>query len=102
MSNTKALITGTEQHENSIICTGVVGLVSPAARTTYLHNYHLVYICFMLIWQFSTWLHVQDEHTKWFHSAKLSNNKQSTQRENLDSTLRSYPFVTPSTGYMYM
>ena len=54
------LITGTEQHKNanywyrtsntklSIICTGVVGLVPPAARTI---NYHLV--CFALLWQFS-------------------------------------------------
>ena len=38
------LITGTEQHKNTIICTGVVGLASPAARPI---NYHLV--CFALI-----------------------------------------------------
>ena len=38
---------GTEQHE--IICTGVVALASPVAKTI---NYHLV--CFALIWQFST------------------------------------------------
>ena len=55
-----SLITGTEQHENanywyrttqkhSVICTGVVALESPAARTI---NYHL--LCFTLIWQFST------------------------------------------------
>ena len=53
------LITGTEQHEHtnywyrttqkySVICTDVVVLASPAARTI---NYHLV--CFALIWQFS-------------------------------------------------
>ena len=34
--------------KQSVICTGVVALASPAARTI---NYHLV--CFMLIWQFS-------------------------------------------------
>ena len=46
---TEQLIIGTEQHENSVICTGVVALASPAARTI---NYHLV--CFTLIRQFST------------------------------------------------
>ena len=69
------LITGIEQHENgnywyrttqkhSIICTGVVALASPAARTI---NYHLV--CFLLIWQFSTddvGLY-RSNYPEWFH-----------------------------------
>ena len=34
-NNMKTLITGTEQHRNTaLICTGVVGLGSPAASTT--------------------------------------------------------------------
>ena len=39
----------TWKQKQSVICTGVVALASPAARTI---NYHLV--CFALIWQFST------------------------------------------------
>ena len=66
------LITGTEQHENanywyrttgkhSVICTGVVALASPAARTI---NYHLV--CFVLIWQFRMYAY-RSNYTEWFH-----------------------------------
>ena len=35
----KTLIIGSEQHKSSVICTGVVVLASPAART---NNYHLL------------------------------------------------------------
>ena len=42
------LIIGTEQQKHSLICTSVVVLLSPAAKTI---NYRLA--CFELIWQFS-------------------------------------------------
>ena len=74
--NFKCLITGTAQHEDinywyrttqkhSAICTGVVGLASPAGRTI---NYHLAY--FALIWQLNTL-------NRFIHSynVELSNNK---------------------------
>ena len=38
----KTVFTGTEQRENSIICTGVVVLVSPAASTIRLPLSYLV------------------------------------------------------------
>ena len=73
----KTLIIGmyrTTHKNNSVIYTGVVGLASPAARTI---NYHL-----------TTLLN--------YHTINLP-----TRRQNLDSTLKcSYPFVTPSIGYM--
>ena len=47
----KTLIIGTEQHKNTgVICTGVVALASPAARTI---NYRPL-VCFALVWQFIT------------------------------------------------
>ena len=81
----KTLITGMVQHKNNVICTGVVGLASPAARTI---NYNWAY--FMLMNTLNDFI------------ATMLNYQTITWKENLDSTLkRSYPFVTPSISYTW-
>ena len=82
----------------SVICTGVMELALPTARTI---NYHLVCFALMAIWHVlytNTWNGFIATTLKLY----ISTINLPTWRENLDSTLkRSYPFVTLFISYTW-